>query len=391
MANRLRSWRPDHCWTMASSNSSSLIDDSSEGIPQRYLLSQIVVGPLLAIPAVLSNLILLITIYRGQLPRTSVTLLIINLSVCDLLFGLIPGFGSIYYDINLFIDRKREKLLAARLTIIIAAVITNIVSSCTIAAMAFDRLFAVSVPLQYRTLVSKKRIKVCIAVFWVYAVFFASLAHVVSTTVFVLMYVHLHVTLPLIVLPLIYWKAYHALRSHNSQVRNFSNTRDTEQMSLAHRSRERKMISAFLIVLVLFYTTFAPQYIAQNILVAQPSLSKIESFIFFLYASNKFLLVNSFLNPFIYAWRIAQYKKAFQEVFGGFICSRQNSRVYQVAESSKPSQSSSELWTESNCWFKRITAAKTFSWYVPFLEQNGSCSWYILFTVPFMELKDSSI
>ena len=330
---------------MASSNSSSLMDDSFEqGIPQRYLLSQIVVGPLLAIPAVLSNLILLITIYRGQLPRTSVTLLIINLSVCDLLSGLIPGFGSVYYDINLFLDRKREKLLAARLTIIIAAVITNIVSSCTIAAMAFDRLFAVSVPLQYRTIVSKRKIKVCIAVFWVYAVFFASLAHVVSTTVFVLMYVHLHVTLPLIVLPLIYWKTYHALRSHNSQVRNFSNKQHAEQMSLAHRNRERKMISAFLIVLVLFYTTFAPQFIAQNMFVAQRSLSKIESFKFFLYASNKFLLVNSFLNPFIYAWRIAQYKKAFQEVFRGFmICSRQNSRAYQVTESSKTSKSSSEL------------------------------------------------
>ena len=103
------------------------------------------------------------------------------------------------------------------------------------------------------------------------------------------------------------------------------------------------MISAFLVVLVLFYTTFAPQFIAQNMLVAKPSLSKIESFNFFLYASNKFLLVNSFLNPFIYAWRIAQYKKAFQEVFRGFICSRQNSRVYHVAESSKTSQSSSEL------------------------------------------------
>ena len=45
------------------------------------------------------------------------------------------------------------------------------------------------------------------------------------------------------------------------------------------------MISAFLLVLVLFYVTFLPQFIAQNMLVVQPSYLKEESFVFLLYAS----------------------------------------------------------------------------------------------------------
>ena len=86
-------------------------------------------------------------------------------------------------------------------------------------------------------------------------------------------------------------------------------------MEFAHRNRERKIISAFLLVLVLFYVTFLPQFIAQNMLVVQPSYLKEESFVFLLYASYKVVLLNSSLNPFIYTWNIPKYRRAFKEVF----------------------------------------------------------------------------
>ena len=296
---------------------------SSNIIPQSYLLSQIIVSFLLATPAVLSNVILLFTVYRSHLWRTPVNLLVINLSVSDFLSGMIPGFGSLYYDINLLIDQTRENLSGLRLALIISAVVTNIVASCTIAAMSFDRFFAVSSPFQYKRRVTRTKIKVFIAIIWIYAVLFSSLAMGVSTSAFVLLYCHVHVSFPLLVFPVVYWKTHRALQCHNNQVRNISsamNGRDLERMAFAHRNRERKMISAFLIVLVLFYATFAPQYITQNILVFHPSTLELESFKFFLYASNKFLLVNCSLNPFIYAWRIPKYRKAFKEVFKGCRC-----------------------------------------------------------------------
>ena len=312
---------------MSSSNSTS-----SNVIPQGYLLSQIIVSFLLATPAVLSNVILLFTIYRTQLWRTPVTLLVINLSVSDFLSGMIPGFGSLYYDINLFIDQTRENVLGLRLALITAAVVTNIVASCTIAAMSFDRFFAVSSPLQYKRRVTTRKIKVFIAIVWIYAVLFSSIAMVVSVSTFVLLYCHLHVSLPLIILPVVYWRTYRALCCHNNQVQNVAEGTVVEQIAFEHRNRERKMISAFLIVLVLFYATFAPQYITQNILVVHPSYGELESFNFFLYTSNKFLLVNCSLNPFIYAWRIPKYRKAFKDVFKGWCCRKKSQ--YNVADAS---------------------------------------------------------
>ena len=283
-----------------------------------YYLSQIIVTLMLASPAVLSNVILLTTIYRdpdrNQLRRTPVTLLVVNLSVCDLLSGLVPGFATLYYDIALFHGRTRESLARVRIVIIIVGVLTTIVSSFTIAAMALDRFFAVSSPLQYKARVTKGKVKVFIAVSWIYALLFSCLAMVLSSPVFVFLYCHLNVTLPLIILPAVYWKTYRALRLHNNRVNNLAGD-GREAVAFVHRNRERKTVAAFLLILVLFYLTFIPQLIGQNMQVLQPSYSEEESFRFFHYAANKIVLANSSLNPFIYAWRIPKYQRAFKAVF----------------------------------------------------------------------------
>ena len=248
--------------------------------------------------------------------------------MCDLLIGVLPGFGSLYYDIALFNRKTRKDLAWVVFLFTFVAVFVNIVSSCTIAAMALDRYVAVSSPLQYKARVTKAKVKVFLAVCWVYALLFPCLSLGVSPTVFILLNLHLHVSFPLIIQPYVYWKTYSALRSHNSRVGNLADGR--QAMDIAHRNRERKMISAFLLVLVLFYVTFLPVFIALHMFVLQPSYLKAESFLFFLYASYKFLLVNSSLNPFIYAWRIPKYRRAFKDVFCG--CGSRNRSINTVAD-----------------------------------------------------------
>ena len=314
--------------TSGSGNSTAAFDSSS----QIHFISRIILSVIIGAPAVLSNVVLLISIYRNpdrnQSNQSPATLLVVNLSVCDLLIGVVPGFGSLYYDIALFNREARGDLAWVKLFLNFVAVFASIVSSCTIAAMALDRFFAVSSPLQYRARVTKAKIKVFIALCWAYALLFSCLGLVVSRTVFVLLYCHLHVSCPLIILPVVYWKTYSALRSHNNRVGNLADGR--QAMDIAHRNRERKMISAFLLVLVLFYVTFLPLFIALNMIVVQLSYLNDESFLFFLNASDKFFLVNSSLNPFIYAWRIPKYRRAFKDVFCG--CGFRNRSINTVAD-----------------------------------------------------------
>ena len=293
-----------------------------------FILSQAIIAILVSTPAVVTNVLLLVTVFRDPsrnqpLLRSPVTLLVVNLAMCDLLTGAIPGYCSLYYNIALFTGQPKQELIGLRTGFTVAAIVTNVVSSCTIAAMSFDRLFAVSSPHQYNARVTKAKIKVFIAVTWIYSLFSSSLSRMgLSVTMSIALYCHLHVSVPLVILPVVYWKTYRALRLHNDQVQSFADGR--AQIELVRRRRERRMVSAFLLVLISFYVTFVPQYIAMNIYVLFPPLVERSSYKFFLYASNKFIFLNCTLNPFIYAWRVPKYKRAFVAVFGRYVCQPRN-------------------------------------------------------------------
>ena len=307
------------------------MSDPRSSKEDNFFISQAILSIVFATSALLSNVFLMITVCRNtnlnqRIWQTHATYFVVNLSICDLLAGLVPGYGGLFYNISILRGQTRESLVGLQSLIVAAAVMTNIVSSCTIVLMSYDRWLAVSSPLLYKARVTKAKIKAAIASTWIYSLIFSSLPFLgVALSLFSLLYCHLHVSVPLIILPVLYWKTLRALRHHNNQVQDVADDNGRREMDKAHRNRERKMVSAFLLILVFFYLSFCPQFIAQNVLVFYPDAINQESFSFFLYASNKFLLVNCCLNPFIYAWRIPTYRRAFREIFSDCVRLPRNS------------------------------------------------------------------
>ena len=307
------------------------MSDPRSSKEDNFFISQAILSIVFATSALLSNVFLMITVCRNtnlnqRIWQTHATYFVVNLSICDLLAGLVPGYGGLFYNISILRGQTRESLVGLQSLIVAAAVMTNIVSSCTIVLMSYDRWLAVSSPLHYKARVTKAKIKAAIASTWIYSLIFSSLPFLgVALSLFSLLYCHLHVSVPLIILPVLYWKTLRALRHHNNQVQDVADDNGRREMDKAHRNRERKMVSAFLLILVFFYLSFGPQFIAQNVLVFCPDAINQESFSFFLYASNKFLLVNCCLNPFIYAWRIPTYRRAFREIFSDCVRLPRNS------------------------------------------------------------------
>ncbi|XP_058952130.1 melanocyte-stimulating hormone receptor-like [Pocillopora verrucosa] len=307
------------------------MSDPRSSKEDNFFISQAILSIVFATSALLSNVFLMITVCRNtnlnqRIWQTHATYFVVNLSICDLLAGLVPGYGGLFYNISILRGQTRESLVGLQSLIVAAAVMTNIVSSCTIVLMSYDRWLAVSSPLHYKARVTKAKIKAAIASTWIYSLIFSSLPFLgVALSLFSLLYCHLHVSVPLIILPVLYWKTLRALRHHNNQVQDVADDNGRRQIDEAHRNRERKMVSAFLLILVFFYLSFGPQFIAQNVLVFCPDAINQESFSFFLYASNKFLLVNCCLNPFIYAWRIPTYRRAFREIFSDCVRLPRNS------------------------------------------------------------------
>ena len=307
----------------------SLEGSTSSPDPRKYqyYLLLAILNVLVATSAVVSNLVLAAAIFRipdrNRQRFSPFSLLVMNLSICDLLAAVVIGFGYSYYNILLLTGGARQDFFIFGIVVNHVGVVTNIVSVCTISALSVERFYAISFPLRHKVRFRKKTVKAFLVACWLYAVLFTCLSPAFSYSFFILLYIHVHGTVPLICLPLVYWKTYSALRSHNIQVGHLP-TVQRQPRELIHRNRERKLVSAILLILVMFYITFMPSYIAINMSALRPSFFKSQSFSLFYGLSYVILLLNCIFNPFIYSWRIPQYRRAFKAVFGGCdCCSRQ--------------------------------------------------------------------
>lgn len=306
---------------------SSLESSTSSPDPRKYqyYLLQAILNVLVSTSGLLSNLVLAVAIYRNPERNrqrfSPFSLLVMNLSMCDFLAAVVIGFGLCCYHFLLLTGRTRQSLFFVTIVVNHVGIVTNIVSVCTISALSVERFYAISFPLRHKVRFRKGTVQAFLVACWLYAVLFACVSPVLSYSEFFLVYIHVHGTIPLICLPLVYWKTYAALRSHNIQVGNLS-TVQRQPRELIHRNRERKLVSAILLILVMFYITFMPSYIAINMSALRSSFFKSQSFSLFYGLSYVILLLNCIFNPFIYSWRIPQYRRAFKAVFGGCDCCR---------------------------------------------------------------------
>lgn len=199
-------------------------------------------------------MLLLITIYQApkrglRIWQTPATLLVVNLSICDLVAGLVPGYGLVFYNVCVLRGQMQESLVGVQLLVFYAGIGTDIVSSGTLVALSFDRFFAVLSPLQYKAQLTKtkRRVKVVIALIWIYSLTFPSLPLMeVPISLFFILNCHLHISVPILVLPVVYWKTFRALRVHNNQVKEGGKTengrgpqeqRTQSDIHISHSSR----------------------------------------------------------------------------------------------------------------------------------------------------------
>lgn len=143
----------------------------------------------------------------------------------------------------------QESLVGVQLLVFYAGIGTDIVSSGTLVALSFDRFFAVLSPLQYKAQLTKtkRRVKVVIALIWIYSLTFPSLPLMeVPISLFFILNCHLHISVPILVLPVVYWKTFRALRVHNNQVKEGGKTengrgpqeqRTQSDIHISHSSR----------------------------------------------------------------------------------------------------------------------------------------------------------
>ena len=219
------------------------------------------------------------------------------------------------YDGLLFMGRMARSLESYLLVNIVVAVVSIMVGCCNVVAMVCDRWLAVTAVLNHRRIVTVRRVNSLIVLFWIYAIGFVGLSfyRAIPKDVYELLYCHLHVSLPLIVLSLLYCKTFRALQAHSRRMTNLGP--GNQRMNSKTVCAEKKTTNVFVIVLCLFYMSFLPYVVVVNLKNFCPVCAVSKGFQVFLHIAFRFLILNCSLDPFVYAWRIPKYRRAVRTIF----------------------------------------------------------------------------
>ena len=280
-----------------------------------YWLSLAVAGFVVASIIIVANSTLLFTTYkdpRKSLRKLPAVLLITNLSLSDLLLGVLNVFLVALRDV--YRSRLEHIPHVGVFKSIVYTVLsaTLFVSSYSIIAMSIACYVAINNPVDYKSIITRGRLKVFIAVLWFTSIATCSLplTHISEQT-YTLIYLHTHVSLPAVLLTFIYVNVFRALVS---QTRELQTGRYDSIVTYA-LERERRMAMTIIIILVLFYITYIPQYITLHLLYFCNRCQQSITFHKIDVALSRFLYINSAINPFIYAWRVSKYRRAFVQVW----------------------------------------------------------------------------
>lgn len=280
---------------------SAILSDST------FFLCLTVAGFTLALLITVTSSVLLVTIFRESrsLLEKPPSLLITNLCVSDLVVGLIAGnLGAVQA-----LYRYQQRPVPDKLDVAVRVVLgfTLFVRSGTIVALSYDRYIAVAQPFQYRLTITKSRFKNFIALLWVISSILCLLQLAsIPEKIISITYAHTHASVPMILLTVIFFKLFRALKKRQRELRAAG------IMNKSVWDRQREMVATILIVLTMFYGTVFPSFISLHLRYfckpCEQSLTfKKLDIIFFC-----FLFLTSAVNPFVYAWRVSKYRRAFK-------------------------------------------------------------------------------
>ena len=235
-------------------------------------LSICVLHALFSFEATIGNLLVIRTLWKASSVTSTLKKMFLSLAFCDLAVGLFsqPFLAALYgatvneaasgnYDFDGYCPAIISLVMAPTFFLVG-------VSFSTIAAVAVDRLLALSIHLRYQELVTGKRVNIGLVVLW--------LSNVLCTFVFMefpshneLLVVILQ-TVGLILLAIAYFRIYLVVRYHQNQIHGQNQIQNDQAMQAA---REKKSALNAFYVYIVSLVCFTPNLITGILLVVDNS------------------------------------------------------------------------------------------------------------------------
>ena len=293
--------------------------DSCVGFPAPTALSFFTgtVSVFLAIATIPGNFLVCLAVLKDPFHelRTPFNYLLFSLAAADLIVGVVmdPISAAFHFGEGLKLDLLDIRVLHILYFIVCTA------SILTLAALSVDRYYAVMTPLRYRTKLTPRRAFLASFVIWVVALS-ASMAYFkLGFILYSFIFANTSVLFTTAVLCFVYTNIYRRLRM---QIKTWGRRQATtveerskQKQKLQNMKIERKATKSLVLVLLTFILCFTPACVMIYIL---KFCTKCNCILIHWLRDLQFVIVllNSGINPFLYAWRMPQFKRALRKFLG---------------------------------------------------------------------------
>lgn len=280
---------------------------------------------LLSAVTVPGNLLVVLAIFidpNKELSRSPFNYFVANLAVADLLVGLVTEPVSAVYHIQEGLGGITSAALPA---IHLPFFISTTASVLSLAALTMERFTAISSPVKYRMKLNPIRAAVvCIAI-WVVSLSFPFVYFHVGYIGFCFLFGNTAIILTFGVLLFSYIRVYRIFKLQVQQWDIFHKSTRKNRVKKRTVKLEQKITKTFLIMIAMFIACYLPACVAIYVINLCP-VSVCSCYIYH-WARDLmivFVLVNSSLNPFLYSWRLYNFRQAFVWII---TCSRHGGKT----------------------------------------------------------------
>ena len=264
----------------------------------------------LTMTATLGNSLILFALHKDKSLHPPSKLLLLCLTVTDLSVGVIGQPAAITLLLSA-INENWKLCRVAKYSAYVTTTISSGVSLATLTAIGVDRLLALLLGLRYRQVVTVKRVRTIIFLFWLKSSAVGVLyvwdmtAYFISSAVLVM--------LEVVISTYSYARIFYTIRRQQTQVQdNLASQRGSISPNMV---RYKKTIINALWVHLNLATCYLPFAVVMSLSAVQ-GLN--QSLFLAEFVAVNFIYLNSSLNPVLYCWKIKEVRQAVKETLRQF-------------------------------------------------------------------------
>ena len=244
--------------------------------------------------------------------KTPFNYFLLSLAATDLAVGAILDPIAVAYHIDEALQLNVVDIKVLHMFYFILST----ASLLTLAALTMDRYFAVASPVKYKTMVTSKRVILASVSIWIGALGFSFVYFKLGFIVYSFVFANTAVFTTFLVLIFVHIGILKRLRERSKYWRDQRAMHYTEPEQQENRNniinikKEGKAARVLMIILLAFLSSFTP---ACAMIYLLNFCSKCSCLVVHWLRDLQFLIVlcNSGINPYLYAWRLPQFKRAF--------------------------------------------------------------------------------